>query len=386
MKKQVLALVALALAATLGADAMGGQSSYYGYNVTNYANDPYAAQIAYDSFNYSVRKRFDSVRAGETVRGGVASAPLVRSQSAYGMAPDTRDGGVYSRRQLDCVYYNGFTIWGDLAAVWAGQSSDGDRNGYRFDGVAPVLGFDWSNNAFTVGIATTYMWGKLKGQDWVAHDQNTYTWGIEGYAQYNANRWYANATLGYGNTSYRGDRQDWSASNASFWYPYDRGAEYHTNSWNIDGEFGMKFDFKCFRVTPHIGLRYFHDRRGDINESWWGDFNGVSVGRQNYYTMELPIGVNLAYEFVVGGAVLIPQLRFAWVPELYRKAGEANGFWNNGDWFHEEAPTRSHQGFILGAGLEAKITKSISAHLDYNCNLRPRAYEHHLNLGVGFTF
>lgn len=375
MKKYLLAMMALVMVASLGATAQAA-------NVTNYPNNAYATQIATDTFGYSVKRRFESARGGETVRG-LASAPLIGSSDAYGMAPVSRvSGDGYSRRQLDCVYYNGFTIWADAAAAWAGQSSDGDDIGYKYRTMGPVIGFDWSNGAWTFGAAGTYLWGKQDSKWPVDQNQDANTFGGELYGQYNTRLFYANVTAAYANTKFKGPWND----------------SFHSNSFNFAGEFGFKFNLGCFRITPNIGLRYFHDRRGETTAwetgyQYTGDF--LDVDAESYHVLELPIGVNLAYEFVVGGAVLIPQLKFAWIPELDRNRGYAKGTYYEYDiptntydayGWDEFAPTRNRHGFLLGAGLEAKITKTISAHIDYNCNLRSRAYEHHLNLGVGFTF
>ncbi len=395
MKKYVLPLLALALFAVTGSAQAGAPLTI----ATGYANDPYSAQIALDSFNYSVRKRFEAVRLGGFQRG-VASAPLVRADEALASAPSSRSSsvsGVSSRRQLDCVYYNGFTIWGDAYAAWAGQSNK-DWLGYNFDTVGPALGFDWSNGAFTAGIATTYAWGKQKTKS-ISHKQDVDTWGVQGYFQYDCEKFYANATLGYGYNRYNGTRVDSQA----VWYPGmvaagvgAHSAKYHSNSFNVDAEFGMKFNFKGFLVTPHVGIRYFHDRRDAINEAGGiGGFYNISAGRHNYQVLELPVGVNFGYVINAGGAVIVPQVKFAWIPELTRRRGNVSGWYNGADnagvpvlgvGLNESAAKRARNGFLLGAGVEAKLTKSLSMHVDYNCNLRNNAYEHHLNLGAGFTF
>ncbi len=400
MKKFVLPLLALALAASMGT-AQAGTTQLIS---SGYGNDPYSAQIALDSFNYSVRKRFEEVRLGGFQRG-FASAPLFRSDEAVASAPSSRSSsvsGVSSRRQLDCVYYNGFTVWGDLYQTWASQSSK-EYHGYTYRATAPALGFDWSNGNITVGIATTYAWGKQKTKD-INHNQDVDTWGVQGYFQYDTEKWYANATLGYGYNRYKGARYDdnpnidYGVGGVGF--PQGHAAKYHSNSFNVDGEFGLKFNFNNFLVTPHVGIRYFHDRRGEISEgnaalSGANDFYNVYAGRHNYQVLELPVGVNLGYVFYAGGAVIIPQIKAAWIPELTRRRGTVTGQYGaldedglNGTVavLNEQGAKRARNGFLLGIGIEAKITKSLTAHLDYNCNFRNNAYEHHWNLGAGFTF
>ena len=362
MKKMVLVFMTLALIVMV-------EQSQAANSQTGYANDPYAAQIALDSFNYSVRKRFESIRMG-SFQQGFASAPLFRSDDAWAKAPSSRRSsvsGVSSRRQLDCVYYNGFTIWGDLYSTWASQKNYDNNNGYKFDTIGPAIGFDWTSSAFTVGVATTYAWGTLDTRS-MNHKQDVDTWGVQGYAQYNAEKFYVNSTIGYGHNRYKSTRQGQPG-------PGWHSSKYSSNSFNLDLELGMKFNFQSFLVTPHAGLRFFHDRRSAINES-------LRASPERYHVLELPLGANFGYPIHAGGALIIPQLKAAWIPELARKRGHAS--YSNG--WSDDSAKRARNGFLLGAGIEAKLSKSLSMHVDYNCNMRNNAYAHHLNLGAGFTF
>ena len=389
MKKLFRPLLALSLAAVFGLGAQAADPTRSGYG-----NEYFAAMTSYDSFNLSVRKRLESVRVGSSTQNvgsaRYSSADLFSSDEAYAMAPSSRTGSVsssYRRRQLDCVYYSGFTVWGDLYQTWAKQRTRGNSDGYDFRTFGPAIGFDWTSGAFTGGIATTYNWGKLKSRDF-HHDRKTRTWAVEGYGQYNTDMFYINATLGYGHNSFRSSRRWSDGLTAS-----SNGDKYSSNSWNIDAEFGWKFNFSGLQMTPHIGLRYFHDRRGTINEG--GNNYRIHANTRNSYLLEMPIGVDVGYEINAGGAIFIPRVKAAWVPQLTHKRGEWSGrYWDNnangglGGWLGSGAGAarRDRNGFNLGAGMEAKITKSLSAHVDYNINFRSKAYEHHWNLGVGFTF
>lgn len=389
MRKMVLAVIALA--ALLGATAHAGTIA-----ITGFSTDPYAAQLGYDSFNYSVRNRFFMSRIGDASAGYGYS-----SGSAYGMAPTVADSAgdrsyrTYSRRQMDCVYTSGFTVWADFYQTWASQGSRDTDVGYKYRATAPALGFEYQTGNFLIGLATTYNWGKLSARDWVDHDQKVRTWDIAAYFQYNAPRWYANGTLGYGYNRYSSER-NFSVNEgtilAPVWVAYGKSDKYHSNSFNIDGEFGYKLYFGNFRVTPNIGLRYFHDRRDPISEEDGSitNYYAINAGRDNYQVLELPVGVNLGYEIPVGNTIIVPNARFAWKPELMRRRGSMDGTFVDSDdniWdINENAPQRNRHGFILGAGIAAKISNSLSAHIDYVCNIRGSAYEHHLNLGAGFTF
>ncbi len=348
MRKYVVALLALALASAAGQSAIAADRIY--------GSSSYASQLTYDAMNISVRNRMQSLRYGMT-GSTYASAPI-QSSDALALAPSSRTSSVASgsaRRQLDCVYYNGFTIWGDYAQTWASQDTRGSENGYRFRSSMPMIGFDYTTSNITAGISTGYSWGKLKGRSG-GHSLNVRTWGIQAYGQWNANNWYANATLGYGLNRFRG------------------GDKYTSHSWNVDGEFGYKFMvLNGLQISPNIGMRYFHDRRGSISERGIG----YRTGSRNYHVWEVPVAVDLGYEINAGGALIVPKFHFAWVPELERNRPSAGAF---------KAPRRNRHGFELGGGLEAKLTKSLSAHIDYVCNFRSKAYEHHWNLGLGFTF
>ena len=378
MRKLVWPLFALALATFLGAGAHAVD-----FLSSGYGNDSYQSQLSYDSFNLSVRKRMETMRIGSvgqsfgTRRFNTAS--MFSSDEALAMAPSSRyDAGnnSYRRRQLDCVYYSGFTVWGDLYQTWSRQRDRGDDDGYKSRVFGPAVGFDWTSGPVTLGIATTYNWGKIKSRDF-HHDRKTRTWGLEAYGQYNSDLFYVNATLGYGHTTFRSDR------NIS-WNHSDR---YSSNAVNLDGEFGWKFNFGGLQVTPHAGFRYFHDRRGSINEG--GANFDIHASTRNYHTFELPLGVDVGYEINTGGMIFVPRARFGWTPELSRKRGGASGTYRVGGntfRYSDNTARRNRHQFNVGLGLEAKITKTLSAHIDYNCNFRSRLYEHHWNLGMGFSF
>lgn len=378
MKKHFLAMVALTLALAVGGSARAQD------NWTGFSNDSYGAQLSFDSFDNAVKKRLELTRLGGWSSGGLGFSAPIQSGDAYAITPSSRTSTYESarRRQLDCVYYSGFTIWGDVYQNWSRQKTRNNSDGYRFRTFGPAVGFDWSSNGFTIGLATTYNWGKLKGRE-ISHDRKVHTWGLDGYIQYDTERLYGNLTIGYGYNRFTSDRVDLDD-------PITYSHRYHTNSFNVAGEFGYKFNFGAFKVVPHVGLRYFHDRRGHVDEdasnAGWDNFT-VHTGRQNYHVLELPIGVNLGYEFITNGLAFMPQVRLGWTPELARRRGQASGVWGDGITpFHEDSPRRNRHGFNVGLGLEAKITRSLSASIDYDCKFRSGAYEHYWNLGVGFTF
>ncbi|MDR1744439.1 MAG: autotransporter outer membrane beta-barrel domain-containing protein [Planctomycetota bacterium] len=453
MRKLLRPLLAMSLVALVGAEAIAGQVSGFG-------NSSYGSQMSYDSFNFSVRKRLQSVRLGSLGgtpfgggslssrapadtygpdyaapgasspgqsygggpggynRGynqgynanpaGYAPAPgyndgynsgaggynsgygnnlntnynpnnygangysyAFSSDSAYAMAPSSRASSVASarRRQLDCVYYSGFTVWGDLYQTWARQRSTGrSEDGYNYRTFGPAVGLDWTSGPVTVGVATTYNWGKLRGRD-IGHDQKIETWAADLYAQYNADNFYINGSLGYGHNKFDSDRSGGFSDRFS------------SNSLNIEGEFGWKMNWNGLQVIPTAGVRYFHDRRGNIDEG----AGGIRAGTGNYHVFEVPLGVNLAYEINGGGMVFVPRARMAWIPELDRVRGSWSGT-DGGAGASGVGARRSRHGFQAGLGLEGRFTETLSAHVDYNINFRSKQYEHHWNLGMGFSF
>lgn len=382
MKKSILALLAMTLVAGAGFTATANAQ-----DVTGYGSDMFAAQSAHDAFNLSVKQRLQTARLPMPGYGGMAMATL-GSDDALGQTPSYRSSstnGYNTRRQIDCNYNNGFTIWGDLYGAWARQRSKDGNDGYKTQVAGPALGFDWSNGVFTAGIATTMSWGKIQGRE-LSNERKTRTWGIIGYGQWNSQNMYANATIGYGYNRFRSNSRyswDWLANNQA----HNTSGSYHSNSWDFAGEFGYKLKFmNCLAVTPHVGLRYFHDKRKSFTES--GNYvTSLYVNGKNYHTLELPIGVDVGYEIVTAGAVLVPHVGFTWTPELDRKRGSATVTeLSTGRIWDELSPRRGRNGFTLGGGLQAKFSSNITAHLEYNVEFRDKKYEHHLNLGVGFTF
>lgn len=355
-----------------------------GWTGEGYANDVLVAQNSYDSFRMSYRQRMEMARIG-AFDGGFASGSF-KSRDAYGMAPS-------SRQAIDCVYTSGFTVWADFAGEWAKQDSQYNETGYKYDVYGPVVGIDWSNGAFTLGLSTTYNWGDMDAND-LPHQTDTNTFGLAAYAQYNTRLFYVNADLGYAYNKYDSNRYILDPTTGAVNLAQ---GDYHSNSWNVGGEFGFKFNLGGFGITPNIGLRYYHDRRDSFSETWWGNGTpALAVGKKGYHTLEMPVGLDLGYEFRTGGMIIVPKLRFAWIPELDHTRGTSsmaiiNNNWNTamnapGSFYEVEAPSRNKHAFQIGGGVQAKFSNNVSAHLDYNVILRKNYYEHHLNAGVGFTF
>ena len=324
---------------------------------TNFANDAFASQLTMDAFNKSVRYRMQVARFD--FYGGVKVPP---AQS-------------YVDGNLDGCPESAFTIWADGYTAW-GKKKDSD--GYKFNVAGPALGFDWSNGPLTLGVAGTYAWGKMKDREtW--HENKNRTWALTTYAQLNYERFYVNADLSYGRNRFKSTRKTF----AGVYTPDDPAdAKYHSNAWNAEMEIGTRLNLCNFLIEPHIGVRYFHDRRGGFDE------NNTALpsnyySKRNYHALEMPIGVDVGYEIAVCKTMLIPRLHFAYIPQFDRKAGTASA---DVAQVIRDSSSRARHGFELGAGLQAKVYRSLSAHVDYNVNMRSKAYEHTVTAGLGMSF
>lgn len=381
MKRKLFALAAVALTVTCLASPVSAIDILG--DITGYDSDMFAAQSTNDAFTRTIKNRMSVARLGDLSQysRGMAIAPLV-SESAYGQT--TRYS---SSRQIDCVYTNGFTVWGAGYGAWSRQKVKDGNDGYKFRTAGPALGFDWSNGTFTAGVATTYAWGKIQGRD-ISNSRKTRTWGITGYGQYNHQLFYINTNIGYSHNRYRdNNRSAIYGDGAGRVFSAGNGGNYKSNSWNVATEFGYKLKFtNGLSLVPNIGFRYFHDKRNSFSEDGF-PATALNVGSRNYHVFELPIGVDVGYEIRTGsGTILRPHVNFTWVPELDRKRGSVSYSNANFGTVREESARRGRNGYNIGGGLQAKFTESISAHLDYNVELRDRKYEHTLNLGLGFTF
>lgn len=369
MKKIVLLLVALAVG---GAQGYAGQLVENGnpFAAVGYQNDAFLAESVADAFQNSVKDRLGAARTGVN--------KIQRNDGRY----------------IDCEYTNGFTIWGGGYGTWGRQKSHNLEDGYKLHAAGPALGIDWSNGAFTAGIAGTYAWGKIKGRSF-NHDRDTKTWAITGYGQWTNGALYVNGLVGYGRNRFDGDHTNsWNDQFNQLNTVYGDSGKYHSNSWNAAAEVGYKFLLgSCFSITPNVGIRYFHDKNKAFSESATYFLAGANAGsysihwnREKYHVLELPIGVTFGYEIKTGNAVIVPQLRAAWVPEIDRKRAGATGYDSFDNVYHLKSARRNRNGFLVGAGLQARFSQKVSANLDYNVTLRNHGYEHNLNLGVGFTF
>lgn len=331
-------------------------SQGFAVDTTNFANDAFASQISMDSFNQSIRHRLEVSRMA--FYGDVNRPPAER---------------YFGSNFSDCKASN-FTIWGDGYYTWGKKK---DSNGYKYRVGGPVLGFDWSNGPLTVGIATTYNWGKLEGRE-VDHENKTRTWATTAYAQWNYERFYVNAELSYGYNRFKSKRYEVLGVPVAD----PATAKYHSNAWNAQVELGARLNWCNFLVEPHIGFRYFHDNRQSFNEQVAG--GGVnSFDKRNYHAIEMPLGLDVAYQAGFMNGLFTPRLHFAWIPQFDRRYAKAV---MNAPTYQQETSERARHGFELGAGLQTKVYKGISAHVDYNVNMRSKTYEHTLSAGLGMSF
>ncbi len=383
----------------------GGGGVYQGSGVNTYGGD-------YNTQNSGFAPNYGNGYSSTFASDSAFAAPY------YGSSYSSD----YRRRQLDCVYYSGFTIWSDLYATFGKQNSNGWEDGYSYRTFGPALGFDWSNGPLSLGLATTYSWGKLDGSDYY-HHRSMRTFGIEGYIQYNSDVFYVNGSIGYSHNKFSSDRQNSYAWNTNAYYNnynyyngYHNSASYSSNSFNIDAEFGWKFFVSGFNISPHAGFRYYHDNRGSFSENGnyyylndnnvVGNENRLSMDGRNYHVFEMPLGVNVSYPITASnGSFWVPRVGFAWIPMLARSDANSNGAIYNAsedsvdprsfpnrsynitaDGYDWASKRRASQGFQLSVGLEARLTKSLTGHIDYDINFRSGAHEHYWKAGVGFTF
>lgn len=397
-------LMALGLAAILTASAsMAADFLFYGGD-GYLANDSMGTRIAYDGFRNAVKQQMDTTRLGGGGSQGFAQLPSFSSDMGMAMAPSSRNGG--GDRQLDCVYNSGFKVWADGFGSWANQDSN-DGDGYKYSNGGFAIGGDWSSGGFTVGLATAFSWGQLDGQDYYVN-RRTNSWAISPYVQWTNGKFYINADAGYQYSRFKNTTSvvgvSYSFTPPAYWLPnYSTGYDsYKSHSWNIGAEAGYKFNLGNFAMTPHVGLRYFNNQRNSYDMPFDTIFptagyayeaNVASLDKESYHVLELPIGINVGYEFRTGGMAFLPEVKFAWIPELDRvRPGSSGVIYNSAypnlaaAYWETPGAERSRQGFMLGAGMKARLTSMISAHLDYEFTFRSHATEHHLNAGIGFSF
>lgn len=182
-----------------------------------------------------------------------------------------------------------------------------------------------------------------------------------GFANYKSrDGWVGNSSLGSGNKT-------------------------HKTLFALGGEAGKAFDTGFLTVTPHVGLDYAYmpTERYNWSPSGFSD----SIESQSYF--EIPLGVSLSRNILVGGWNLTPKVDATLVTSLGKmdpyNAHPGIAF-RTADAWKVAGISAGRIGGRIGAGVDANLTSSIKVGVGYAFEGRSRYQDHRLNANFALSF
>lgn len=294
----------------------------------------------------------------------------------------------------------GCNLWGTLTGDWSTRSSIDSYSGYDLNAFGLAIGCDKyvTGNMF-LGVALGYDNVSQKFDDIRSKTEfdafRTLLYGgwsdnlnfIDGYVGYSKNWYKTNRNIDIGTGSD-------ALSRAA------RG-KYDDNVLSVGIEYGRKYCFEHFDVTPSIGLHYVYLDSPDVTETGAGSAN-LHVYGDSYNSLRLPIGAKLSRTFNQQGTSYNPYAaqpllsRIAWTPEfrafyIAELADDESSVWTSfqGDRstaFRASSGSWGTSSGLFGVGLKAELSNCFHLRLDYNHQVYSHTDIGEFSVSAGFNW
>lgn len=289
-----------------------------------------------------------------------------------------------------CVVNEGlpwYTFWVQAESDYQHLSSQGDEPGYNLSRYGATLGVNSDvNDAFSVGMAFSSLWGTLKVEapDRLSSRLNTSY--FSAYARYRSNAWVHSLMATFGMADYELNRHIFVAS-----------AGYHNRA-STDGRtlgfmYELLYDYRLgdehdFSLQPLVQFSYRHSSVDGFAEHGSDAVLQANPGDMDIFT--LAAGARL--QAVVGqnmyNRTSLFECRALLSWDMGNRRGESRVALLHGS--GRENVQGSRPGLLgaeLGAGLTVPLgAESGSLFLDASITLRSRAYEVNAVAGYSLTF
>lgn len=275
-------------------------------------------------------------------------------------------------------------VWGSALGSFDSVDSDGDRTGYDYNSWGGAVGVDHAFTSRTVlGVAFGCSWGENEAEKDNGYysagsiDQDATMIGLYGTHKFRTkglmNDMKLSAFAAYGQFENSSSREGIkSGHNAT--------AEWDSDAWVLSASLSRDITTDSgLVVTPYVGVEYTKAGMDDFTEKG-KSYNATYTADEEYSNLAVKVGVSVSK--TIGS--FTPYAGIAYINDVARDTPKVTASGKRTITGEASMPGRSAVQLNLGTGV--KLSDSWDAYAGYTAELRSKATEHNVNVGVGYTF
>lgn len=275
-------------------------------------------------------------------------------------------------------------VWGSALGSSDSVDSDGARTGYDYNSWGGAVGVDHAFTSRTVlGVAFGCSWGENEAEKDNGYysagsiDQDATMIGLYGTHKFRTkglmNDMKLNAFAAYG-------QFENSSSRTGLKSGHNATAEWDSDAWVLSASLSRDITTDSgLVVTPYVGVEYTKAGMDDFTEKGKG-YNATYTADEDYSNLAVKVGVSVSK--TIGS--FTPYAGIAYINDVARDTPKVTASGKRTITGEASMPGRSAVQLNLGTGV--KLSDSWDAYAGYTAELRSKATEHNVNVGVGYTF
>ncbi len=275
-------------------------------------------------------------------------------------------------------------VWGSALGSFDSVDSDGARTGYDYNSWGGAVGVDHAFTSRTVlGVAFGCSWGENEAEKDNGYysagsiDQDATMIGLYGTHKFHTkglmNDMKLSAFAAYG-------QFENSSSRKAIKSGHNATAEWDSDAWVLSASLSRDITTDSgLVVTPYVGVEYTKAGMDDFTEKGKG-YNATYTADEDYSNLAVKVGVSVSK--TIGS--FTPYAGIAYINDVARDTPKVTASGKRTITGEASMPGRSAVQLNLGTGV--KLSDSWDAYAGYTAELRSKATEHNVNVGVGYTF
>ena len=274
--------------------------------------------------------------------------------------------------------------WGSALAVFDSVDRENGRTGYDYNAWDGAVGVDYAFSGRTVaGAAFGCSWGENKatlGTDYYDGgkiDQDGTMLGLYGTHKFRTKGLLNDVKLS-GFAAYGWFEN--SSRRASMRGNHSAVAEWDSSAWVLSASLSRDITTdKGLVITPWVGIEYTKTGMDDFSETSPGLRADYSAA-EDYSNLALKFGVGVSRSI----GRFMPYAGISYICDVARDTPAVTAAGHHVVTGRASMPGRHAVRFNVGTGV--KLSDSWDAYAGYSAELRDKATEHNVNVGVGYTF